>query len=278
MTWVWEFVILLKIASSSGSDMVLIPAGEFNFGCDRRADRACRSDEEKLRREKLGAYRIGRTEVTVDEYGQCVDAGRCSAKGMDLPFIAGHEQPQWSWACNFGKPDRGRHPVNCLSWAMAAEYCRFRGGRLPTEKEWERAARGTDGRKFPWGKDKIGPPPRANLADDKGRKVFPSAVMAVFGYDDGYAGTAPVGSYPAGQSPEGLLDMAGNVWEWTVDSFIDPSYPLNAQPFSAEAYRVIRGGSFFSDLPDLRTSRRSRARPDERNPGIGFRCVTDVGP
>ncbi|NMB75686.1 MAG: formylglycine-generating enzyme family protein [Myxococcales bacterium] len=254
--------------------MIRVPAGEFLAGCNRKVDRVCRSDEDKLHLVRLDAFSIDRTEVTVEDYSRCLEAGQCSAEGLESPFIAGAEQAQWAWACNFGKADRARHPVNCLTFEQAAAFCRWKGKRLPTEMEWERAARGTDGRKFPWGNTGLDKP-RANLADDKGRKVFPSAVMAVFGYDDGYVGTAPVGSFPDGKAPEGLLDMAGNVWEWTADGYQDQSYPAERQPFAKEAYRVIRGGSFLSDLSDLRTSRRGRARPSERNPGIGFRCASD---
>ncbi len=276
MAWIFLGFMTELFASTGGLDeMVRVPAGEFLAGCNRKMDKVCRSDEEKLHPVKLGAFSIDRAEVTVEEYGRCVEAGQCSAEGLESPFIAGAEQAHWAWACNFGKADRARHPVNCLAFEHAAAYCRWKGKRLPTEMEWERAARGTDGRKFPWGNTGLDKPPRANLADDKGRKVFPSAVMAVFGYDDGYAGTAPVGSYPEGESPEGLLDMAGNVWEWTSDGYRDLTYPPERQPFPEEFYRVIRGGSFLSDLPDLRTSRRGRARPNERNPGIGLRCARD---
>lgn len=271
----FSLIWTLAAMAGDGDEMVRIPAGEFLSGCNRKVDKVCRSDEETLHLVGIGAFSIDRTEVTVEQYGRCVEAGQCSAEGLESPFIAGAEQPQWAWACNFGKADRARHPVNCLSFEQATAFCRWTDKRLPTELEWERAARGTDGRKFPWGNGGIDKPPRANLADDRGRKVFPSAVMAVFGYDDGYAGTAPVGSYPAGKSPEGLLDMAGNVWEWTADDYRDPSVSPAKQPFPVGAYRVIRGGSFFSDLPDLRVTRRGRARPGERNPGIGFRCAKD---
>ena len=132
----------------------------------------------------VGNFKIDKTEVTVTAYRRCVDAGRCTAPGT------GED-------CNWNVSGRSNHPINCVDRNQARTYCEWAGKRLPTQAEWSRAAYGTDGRKYPWGNkwDAI----RAN----------------VYGSEDGYEQTAPVGSFPTGASPSEALDMGGNVWEWT---------------------------------------------------------------
>ena len=178
-------------------------------------------------------------------YKKCVDAGRCESS----TYRTGRD-------CNYGKADRAKHPMNCVNWAGADAYCRVHGKRLPTEAEWEKAARGTDGRKYPWGNEGFGTTKVANIAD---RNTTYS--WALKSYDDGYAETAPVGSYPRGASPYGALDMAGNVWEWTGDWY------------ERGKLRSLRGGSWCNEPRLARASARDREGPAFRDHYVGFRCV-----
>jgi len=229
-------VKLARVVQGGGrnGDMVLVPAGEFYYGCNERVDRECEDDEKPGGTRWLDAFQIDRTEVTVAAYGECVDAGACS------------ESPPGRF-CNWGRSDRGRHPVNCVDWTQAFEYCEWRGSRLPSEGEWEKAARGTDGRKYPWGNHKASC--RYAIIDDGGDGC-------------GRDSTWPVGSKPSGVNPYDALDMAGNVWEWTSD-----------WDSSNRDIRVLRGGSWSSGPRNTRTSYRYRSAPHRQSFSIGFRCA-----
>jgi formylglycine-generating enzyme required for sulfatase activity len=180
-------------------EMVAVPAGEFFLGCNEQIDRECYDDEKPGRRVFVAAFRIDKTEVTVAQYGRCVQAGGCSS-------------PDTRSGCNYGTGGRDEHPVNCVDWQQADTYCRWAGKRLPTEAEWEKAARGRDGRIYPWG----------NQWDTSRANV-------------GSGGTVAVGSYASGASPYGALDMSGNVWEWTADWYD-----------GEHKYRSGRGGSWVT--------------------------------
>jgi iron(II)-dependent oxidoreductase len=215
--------------------LVTIPAGTFLYGCNGIIDLQCPDSEPPGRRADVAAFGIDRTEVRVSEYRNCVDSGACPAPGS-------------GGSCNWGAPDRDEHPVNCVDWDQAAAYCTWIGKRLPSEEEWEKAARGTDGRTYPWGNESA------------------SCDVAVMTTDSGAgcgaSSTAPVGSREGGRSPYGLFDMAGNVLEWTVT--------LHE---SGGGARVLRGGSWLNGPRSMRSSHREGASPTLRHEAIGFRCV-----
>ncbi len=240
--------------------MVAVPAGDFYMGCNEAVDTECDADEKPGKTVHADGFFIDLTEVTVAAYKKCVDAEACSAKGLEMPVYSGKDQPKWAWACNWKKSGRTKHPVNCLDWSQATAYCKWAGKRLPTEKEWEKAARGTEGLKYPWGNSGFGSTKVANIADEAAKKKYDGWTIAE-GYDDGYVGTAPVGSFPAGKSPYGAHDMSGNVWEWVADRRTEGKY------------RSIRGGSWRYEPGDARASIRSGNDPASRFNGVGFRCA-----
>ena len=210
------------------SDRVLVPAGPFTRGSTRGAD-----DERPVRVTTLPAFRIDRTEVTRAMYGRCVAARRCKPLAGDVESLA-------------------NLPVTNVNWSEARAFCAFAGGRLPSEDEWEKAARGGDGREFPWGKELDCA--RANWGN--------------FENEGPCAGKNPgkpvdVGSYLQGASPFGVLDMAGNVWEWVADKYDrDPTR------------RVVRGGSCCSYFVEPRAANRNAWDPSHRDGDLGFRCVS----
>jgi iron(II)-dependent oxidoreductase len=232
--------------------MILIPAGTFTMGCVP-GDAHCKEDERPPHPVMLGAFYMDATEVTVGEYGKCVDAGRCMRPNAD------------GGICNWGRrTERNGHPVNCVDWNMAAAYCEWKGGRLPSEAEWEYAARGGhEGWTYPWGGEPA----------DCGRAVmFCNRNKQAGGWE---RSTAPVGSKEA--NGYGLYDMAGNVSEWCSDWFDEDYYSRSpsADPSGAPSgrYRVRRGGSWDDASSFLRISRRHWLPPDQWIPDVGFRCV-----
>jgi formylglycine-generating enzyme required for sulfatase activity len=199
------------------------------------------ADERPARRISLRAFAIDRTEVTQAQYAACVGAGKCAAP--DATAAAGATMP-----------------VTGVSWHDAKAYCEHAGKRLPTEAEWEKAARGPEGRVYPWG---------AEL----------SCLRA--NYDVcGRGGPSAVGSLPDGASPYGALDLGGNVWEWVADWYSPATYAEGperdpAGP-AAGAQKVIRGGAFDTMAATVRSSYRGRAAPATRHRNVGFRCAKDL--
>lgn len=257
-------------------DMVDVPAGDFWMGCNKSVDSECDSNEYPYRKVYLSAFKIDRTEVTVAQFSECVKAGRCSSNGLNTPYWNGKSQMSWKWACNWGQ-GRDDHPINCVDWRQAKTYCEWAGKRLPTEAEWEKAARGTDGRKYSWGNTGFGTAKNvANIADETAHKKHSDWSYAK-GYTDGYEGTSPVGSFPKGASPYGVLDMMGNVWEWVSDWYGSDYYKngstRNPTGPSSGPSRVLRSGSWF-DIPNgNRTSNRLSYDPKARSVNFGFRCA-----
>ncbi len=222
------------------AEMVYIPAATFTMG-DTYGDGD--ADEKPTHQVALAAFWLDRIEVTNAQFVRFIAAGN-TAQGEWRKYASGKDQ----------------HPVVAVTWHDAVAYCRWAEKRLPTEAEWEYAARGTDGRKYPWG----------NAWED---------TRARFSGNRGSETTAPVGSYPTGASPFGALDMAGNVWEW-VNSLYKP-YPYVAtdgrEGLSASGGRVVRGGSWGYDPGGLRSANRIRGGPADGFYGdVGFRCAQAV--
>lgn len=241
-----------------GPAMVKVLAGPGLIGCNEAVDTECEDDERPSRVVDMPAFQVDRTEVTVAQYRECVKAKGCKAEGLDMPSTGTADEPDLSWTCNWDKSDREQHPINCVSWEAAVEFCKWANKRLPTAVEWERAARGTDGRKYPWGNDPVKPKPQANLSDKSTLEHKPGG-WGLTDYDDGFYSTAPVGSFKDGDSPCGAKDIAGNVWEFVMDG--------------DEHRHEMRGGSWSYYPIALRTSDKAFAPNGRRNGDTGFRCV-----
>ncbi len=237
---------VVEIVEDCGADgMCTIPAGTFLMGCNEAAD-----DREKPQHQvTLSAYKMDKYEVTVAQFKQCVTAGACSSDNFST--TSGSHN-------NYNVTGRDNHPMNFVSWNGAKEYCAWAGKRLPTEAEWEYAARGANLTKYPWGNES------------------PSCDKAVYyGCNNGH--TSEVGSRPSGKSPFGLYDMAGNVWEWVEDCYKNytseaVSNPLN-NSCDTDASRVLRGGGWNFESNGLRSSYRCISRPSDMIKSYGFRCA-----
>jgi formylglycine-generating enzyme required for sulfatase activity len=197
--------------------------------------------EKPTGRVTLNGFWIDKLEVTFDHFVKFVQG-------------AGYK-PQGQWEQNKGRG--GNHPVVNVTWADAAAYCRWADKRLPSEAEWEFAARGTEGRKYPWGNQ------------------WEASRAAFRGNRGGNNMTSAVGSYASGASPFGVLDMAGNVWEWTAS--LEKPYPYNASDGREDPQvggpRVSRGGSWFTQQDLLRSSARDFPSARSQNDKLGFRCA-----
>jgi formylglycine-generating enzyme required for sulfatase activity len=257
--------------------MVLIRGQSFMMGS---APGVGDPDESPAHRVTLSPYCIDRTEVTVAQYRGCMQAGTCSMHTtVLLPGLSPQDQQLYSQFCNGARTDRDNHPMNCVDWSQADTFCRSRNARLPTEAEWELAARGADQRTYPWGQ---AAPARLllNGCDADCLSLFERPGRprgrALHDSTDGFGSTAPVGTFPAGNSLWGLSDMAGNVMEWVSDWYgpysnvpaTDPTGPASGTS------RVARGGHWLSSNPaSVRGADRVEAVPTARLATLGFRCA-----
>ena len=227
-------------------EMVEVPAGEFTLGSDDGG-----YNEKPAHREFLDTFWIDKYEITNQQYQEFVEA-------------TGHRQPgpPSRYARKFEALRSPIQPVTYVSWGDADAFCRWKGKRLPREKEWEKAVRGPDGQTWPWGNGMEGL--QANFDGDA----------------DGYPVTAPVGSFPADQSVYGVYDGAGNLMEWVDDWYIEDLYKTSHTDSGVKGkipstYKTMRGGGYTSRGIDLRITNRSFMVPDFRDETIGFRCASD---
>jgi serine/threonine-protein kinase len=230
------------VSEKDGMMMVFVPEGEFTMG-GNDGD----SDEKPVHAVFLDAFWIDQTEVTNVMYSMCAEQRACDAPNSARSFTRENY---------FGNPEYDDYPVINVSWDDANTYCAWAGRRLPSEAEWEKAARGIDAATYPWGND----PPANTLLN----------------YNNAVGDTAEVGSYPAGVSSFGALDMAGNVWEWVSSSFEPYPYDANdgREDLTASGSRILRGASWDSfEIFDIRSSFRGKADPSNAFNILGFRCA-----
>jgi len=245
--------------------MAQIAGGTFAMGS---VAQDANDNEKPVHQVTVADFWLDRTEVTVGAFADCVHAGKCSE-----PEAYTAERGNFRVFCNWRHPEgRASHPVNCVDYHQATAYCAWTGKRLPTEEEWEYAARaGNEGRKFPWGNDEP-TAARLNACDESCAKNlvaqrFPG-VKPMYPGSDGWVETSPVGSFPAGASKHGVLDLAGNVWEWTSSLYATYDGTVS------EPKRVLRGGSWGGgDARTERTTNRFRLDPSSRAQFLGFRCA-----
>jgi formylglycine-generating enzyme required for sulfatase activity len=242
--------------------MVYVPAGAFWMGSEE-SDPDADADEKPQHEVTLDAFWIDRTEVTNAQYRRCIEDAVCEPPS---------ETGSYSRDSYYGTSEFDDYPVIYVNWEQASRYCAWAGKRLPTEAEWEKAARGTDKRMYPWGDGFDG-----NLVNSC--DVNCELDWKEGDWDDGYVDTAPVGSYPNGASPYGALDMAGNVWEWVADWYSEDYYASlpdrNPQGPGSGVRRVLRGGSGYNVQWHVRVAGRNGLEPSSSLWGsnVGFRCA-----
>ena len=250
-----------SIQDKTGYPMTLIPAGTFIMGCDEKTDPDCYVSEKPWHSVYVKKYYIHIYEVTVNSYQKCVKSGNCS-------------KPTQKNNCNFDDTSKTAHPINCVNWYQARKFCKWIGGDLPTEAEWEKAARGKGKNIYPWGND------------------WNPLYVNGYGEADRYSKTAPVGNFPNNASSYGVYDMSGNVGEWARDwagDYRDGEFftrvdvngksrlektTLQYDQLTNNAQKVIRGGGYLDPKNALRvTSRIPITNPMKSGSYLGFRCV-----
>jgi formylglycine-generating enzyme required for sulfatase activity len=238
-------------------EMVKIPEGNFLMGCST-LDPTCHQNEYPLHKVFLSSFEIDRFEVTNQYYADCVAHGVCTPPATTGSFTR---------TAYFLDPEFANYPVIAVTWYQANAYCSWQGKRLPTEAEWEKAARGPSGTPiFPWG--------NAAATCSLMNHLKSAGVFCV-------GDTTPAGAYPTGVSPYGIIDMAGNVWEWVADWYDADyyfRYPVNSWPAnpagpSSGLTKVIRGGAWDIGADGARNSRRQNGLPYDLDTATGLRCV-----
>lgn len=243
-----ESPVLAEIEDERGVEMIVVPAGNFMMGNNNGE-----SDEEPVHKVYLDVFYMDKYEVTNVLYKACVDIGVC-----DPP----HELRSTAHSSYFDNPEFDDYPVIYVDWFQSQAYCEWRNASLPTEAQWEKAARGPEPRLYPWG-DGI----------DCGKTNYGSCNSDI----------VAVGSYPRGISPYGIYDLAGNVWEWVEDWYSESYYKVSPEnnpfgPAGNGTHKILRGGTWDSDADNLYTSSRLKYRPAFYTEGIGFRCAKDAIP
>ena len=236
-----------RISAKDGMRMVYVPAGEFLMG-SAETDPSARADEKPQRSVFLDGFWIDQTEVSNAMAARCIRDRACQPLfGKDVSSSLSYLQDLQNEA----------YPIAGVTWEEAKTYCSWAGRRLPSEAEWEKAARGTAGQLYPWGE----------AAPQSDRLNYHSEI----------GHTTPVGSYPAGASPYEALDMAGNVWEWVNDWYQSDYYPnspaSNPPGPAAQIFHVCRGGSWNSAAEMVRTAARGNADPGRCDGLVGIRCA-----
>lgn len=232
-----------KFRELDSMEMVYVPEGNFTMG-NATGD----EDEMPIHQVYLDAYWIDKYEVTSKQYALCVADGACSAPANSSSASRGYY---------YGNPTYANFPVVWMKWSQANQYCQWVGGNLPTEAQWEKAARGTDSREYPWGND---PPERTDG-----------------NYDFDWGNSLEVGSFPQSASPYGALDMAGNVWEWVRDWYGPYDTDTSSNPVGPESgdVKVMRGGCWYNTAKNIRSSYRGGDDPNNSYYSYGFRCAVE---
>jgi len=245
---------------------VYVPSGEFIMGSDDPEAKISIEGgraypEIPVNTVYLDGYWIDKYEVSNGQYALCVDAGVCRPSYLS----SSETRPYY-----YGDPKYANYPVIWVNWYMARAYCEWAGRRLPTEAEWEKAARGPDAREYPWGDEPLSGE-RANFCD-----INCPRTIANPNFNDGYSDTSPVGNYPTGASPYGVMDMSGNVWEWTGTLIMPYPYDSNdgRENLEVNGERVWRGGPWSNGFWWMRSSVRYRSIPSYWQVNLGFRCAS----
>lgn len=231
------------LIGKDGAPMVLVPAGEFLMGSEQGDD-----DEQPVHRVFLDSFYLDTFEVTNGRFAKFVEAIQ--------------SEPPWGFADQETPVVHAEKPVRWVNWLEATGYCLWAGKRLPTEAEWEKAARGTEGRTYPWGND------------------LPTAGHAVFGLKEGADTVAPIGNRDQGRSSYGIHDLAGNLYEWVADWYDETFYTtqptVNPRGPVEGTVKVQRGGSYINGPYRLRSAFRTKSDPTEHDAHVGFRCAQDA--